>query len=54
MNSCSYIRRFNVIMSFVGDKKRVESMLSKTMLQHSRMLGTCYLGLSMRNWWRSP
>ena len=27
MNSCSYIRRFNVLMSFVGDKKRVESML---------------------------
>ena len=26
MNSCSYIRRFNVLMSFVGDKKRVESM----------------------------
>ena len=27
MISCSYIRRFNVLMSFVGDKKRVESML---------------------------
>ena len=27
MNSCSYIRRFHVLMSFVGDKKRVESML---------------------------
>ena len=27
INSCSYIRRFNVLMSFVGDKKRVESML---------------------------
>ena len=27
MNSCSYIRRFNVLMSFLGDKKRVESML---------------------------
>ena len=27
MNSCSYIWRFNVLMSFVGDKKRVESML---------------------------
>ena len=26
MNSCSYIRRFNVLMSFVGNKKRVESM----------------------------
>ena len=21
MNSCSYIRRFNVLMSFIGDKK---------------------------------
>ena len=27
MNSCSYIRRFNILMSFVGDRKRVESML---------------------------
>ena len=27
MNSCSYIRHFNVLMSFVVDKKRVESML---------------------------
>ena len=27
MNSCSYFRRFNVLMSFVGDKKRVKSML---------------------------
>ena len=27
MNSCSYIRRFNVLMSFVGYKKRVESVL---------------------------
>ena len=27
MNSCSYIRRFSVLMSFVGDKKRVEYML---------------------------
>ena len=27
LNSCSYIRRFNVLMSFVGDNKRVESML---------------------------
>ena len=27
MNSCSYIRRFNVLMSFVGDTKRIESML---------------------------
>ena len=26
MNSCSCIRRFNVLMSFVGNKKRVESM----------------------------
>ena len=26
MNSCSYIKRFNVLMSFVGNKKRVESM----------------------------
>ena len=26
MDSCSYIKRFNVLMSFVGDKKRVESM----------------------------
>ena len=24
------------------------------MIQHSRMLGTCYLGPSMRNRWRSP
>ena len=29
MNSCSYIRRFNLLMSFVGDKKRVESMLKR-------------------------
>ena len=27
MNSCSYIRHFNVLMSFVGDKKRIDSML---------------------------
>ena len=27
MNSCSYIRRFNVLMSLVGDTKRIESML---------------------------
>ena len=27
MNSCSYIRHFNVLMSSVGDKKRVESLL---------------------------
>ena len=27
MNSCSCIRRFSVLMSFVGDKKRVEYML---------------------------
>ena len=27
MNSRSYIRRFNIPTSFVGDKKRVESML---------------------------
>ena len=27
MNSRSYIRRFNILTSFVGDKKRVESML---------------------------
>ena len=27
MNSCSYIRHFNFLMFFVGDKKRVESML---------------------------
>ena len=27
MNSCSYIRRFNVLMSFIGDKKWIESML---------------------------
>ena len=26
MNSCSYISHFNVVMSFVGDKKREESM----------------------------
>ena len=26
MDSCSYIKRFNVLMAFVGDKKRVESM----------------------------
>ena len=24
-NSCSYIRRFNVLMSFVGDKKKVHA-----------------------------
>ena len=46
MNSCSYIRCFNALIFFVGDKKRV---CSKTILQHSRILGTCYLGLSMRN-----
>ena len=27
MNSCFYIRHFNVLMPFVGVKKRVESML---------------------------
>ena len=27
MNSCSSFRRFNVLMSFVGDRKRVKSML---------------------------
>ena len=27
MNSCFSFRRFNVLMSFVGDKERVESML---------------------------
>ena len=27
MNSCSNIRRFNAIMCFVGDKKRVKSVL---------------------------
>ena len=27
MNSCSYIRHFNFLMSFVGDKKRIDSML---------------------------
>ena len=27
MLSLSYIRRFNVLMSFIGDKKRVESVL---------------------------
>ena len=27
MNSCSYIRRFNVLMFIVRDKKRVECML---------------------------
>ena len=27
MNSCLYIIRFNVLMSFVGDKKIAESML---------------------------
>ena len=53
MNSCSYIRRFNVLMSFIGDKKRVESMLkdNATAFLDAR---TCYLGLSMRNWWQSP
>ena len=29
MNSCSYIRRFNALMSFVEYKKRVESMLKE-------------------------
>ena len=27
MYSCSYIRHFNVLMSFVGDKKRIDSTL---------------------------
>ena len=27
MDSCFYVRRFNVLMAFAGDKKRVESML---------------------------
>ena len=27
MNSCSYIRHFNFLMSFVGDKKIIDSML---------------------------
>ena len=41
VNSCSYIRRFNVLMSFVGDKKRVESMLkdnATTFLEAENML----------------
>ena len=27
MNLCSYIKRFNILMSFVADKKRAESIL---------------------------
>ena len=41
MNSCSYIRRFNVLISFIGDKKRVESMLkdnATTFLDAENML----------------
>ena len=41
VNSCSYIRRFNVLMSFVGDNKRVESMLkdnATTFLEAENML----------------
>ena len=41
MNSRSYIRRFNILRSFVGDKKRVESMLkdnSKALSDAENML----------------
>ena len=27
MNSCAYIRRFNILMAFLGDKKKVDNML---------------------------
>ena len=35
MNSYSYIRRFNVLMSFVGDKKIVEYMLKDNSIAFS-------------------
>ena len=41
MNSCSYIRHFNVLMPFIGDTKRVESMLkgnATTFLEAENML----------------
>ena len=36
MNSCSYIRCFTVLISFVGDKKRVESMLKDNVTAFSQ------------------
>ena len=27
VNKCAYIRRFNTLMSFISDKKKVEMML---------------------------
>ena len=46
MNLCSYIRRFNVLMFFAGDKKRVESMLKDNATRFSdagnMLLGSKY------------
>ena len=41
MNSRSYIRRFNVLMSFVGDKKRTESMLKDNTTAFSEAGNMC-------------
>ena len=49
MNSSSYIRRFNVLMAFVGDKKKVESMLKASATAFSEaenmLLGSRYVEL---------
>ena len=49
VNSSSYIRRFNVLMAFVGDKKKVESMLKASATAFSEaenmLLGPRYVEL---------
>ena len=49
VNSSSYIRRFNVLMAFVGDKKKVESMLKASATAFSEaenmLLGSRYVEL---------
>ena len=29
VNTCAYIRRFNILMSFIGDKEKVQIMLKE-------------------------
>ena len=53
MNSCSYIRHFNVLMSFVGDKKRVESMLKDNTTAISDA-GNMLFGSKYEDLWRGP
>ena len=54
MNSCSYIRRFNVLMFFVGDKKRVGFMFKDNATAFSDAENMSFGPRNMRNWWRSP